>query len=173
VKLSRGGKIVLAQVEACVLVPYQDGKHLSIGFGHNSPELTVSHKITVKQAFELLAIDLVPREERVQSLLKGIVSQNQFDALVLLHYQSGNRYLPAAAHLVNYKEWGLIEEMWPLMAYDAQGVFMPGLQKRRRRELAIFSQAEYGPIWEPIKLWKGDPRKTKPEPYTIQPGDID
>jgi GH24 family phage-related lysozyme (muramidase) len=173
VKLSRSGKIVLAQVEACVLVPYQDGKHKSIFFGHNGEDAETIQPRTVKKAFEVLAEDLKPREERVLSLLKGVVPQHQFDALVLLHYQSGNRYMPAVAHLVNYKEWGLLEEMWPLMAYDAQGVFMPGLKKRRTREIAIFCNADYGDITAPIKLWTSDPRKTKPQPYVIQPGDLD
>jgi len=162
----------LAQVEACVLVPYQDGKHKSIFFGHNGEDAETIQPRTVRRAFEVLAEDLKPREERVLSLLKGLVPQHQFDALVLLHYQSGNRYMPAVVHLVNYKEWALLDEMWPLMAYDAQGVFMPGLQKRRRRELGIFSDGEYGDIRAPIKLWRDDPRKTKPEPYTITVEDL-
>jgi GH24 family phage-related lysozyme (muramidase) len=179
VKLSRGGKLVLAQVEACVLVPYKDGRHYSIGFGHNGPEVEAMGQITVAQAFELLAEDLKPREERVFSLLKPVVSQHKFDGFVLLHYQSGNRYLPAFAHLQNYGQEEFLEAIWPMAAYpagdqegDREGEFSEGLETRRKREMFIVFDGDYGDIRASIKLYRDNPRKTQPVPYRVTAKDL-
>jgi lysozyme len=172
VKLSPKGRRVLAQVEACVLSPYQDGKHHSIGFGHNGPEVGAMNPITVEKAFELLDEDLKPREARVAELLKKPVSQEQFDALVLLHYQSGNRYLPLAAHMINYGEMNALKRAWTTWAYSADGKKMKGLEARRKREKAIFFDGDYGPVEAPIKLWKASPRTTAPVPYEIKDTDL-
>ncbi len=171
-KLSDKGKRVLAQVEAAVLVPYQDGRHYSIGFGHNGPEVAAMGPITVQKAFEMLEEDLKPREARVDDLIKVPITQEQFDALVLLHYQSGNRYLPLAAHMINYGEMGALQRAWNTWSYAHGGKKMRGLETRRRREKAIFFDGDYGPVEAPIKLWKGNPRTTPFEPYEIKDSDI-
>jgi GH24 family phage-related lysozyme (muramidase) len=172
VKLSPKGRRVLAQVEACVLSPYQDGKHHSIGFGHNGPEVGAMNPITVEKAFELLDEDLKPREARVEELLKKPVTQEQFDALVLLHYQSGNRYLPLAAHMINYGEMAALQRAWTTWAYSADGKKMKGLETRRKREKDIFFKGDYGDAEAPIKLWKGNPRTTPFVPYEVKDADL-
>jgi GH24 family phage-related lysozyme (muramidase) len=172
VKLSDKGKRVLAQVEACVLTPYQDGKHHSIGFGHNGPEVAAMGPISVEKAFEMLEEDLKPREARINELIKKPITQEQFDALVLLHYQSGNRYLPLAAHMINYGEMGALKRAWNTWSYSAQGKKMSGLETRRQREKDIFFKGDYGPIDSPIKLWKGNPRTTPYAPYKIKDSDL-
>jgi lysozyme len=162
----------LAQVEACVLTPYQDGRHYSIGFGHNGPEVRAMGPITVPQAFEMLEEDLKPREQRVDDLVKAPLTQEQFDALVLLHYQSGNRYLPAVAALINAGEVEVLEQIWTLLAYDANNKHSRGLETRRKREKDIFFKKDYGPVEAPIKLWRRDPRRTAPEAYQIKDSDL-
>ena len=119
---------MLAQVEACVLAPYQDGKYHSIGFGHNGPEVEAMQPITVAKAFDMLKEDLKPREARVEELVKKPLTQEQFDALVLLHYQSGNRYLPLAAHMINYGELARFRRAWKTWSYSADGKKMKGLE---------------------------------------------
>jgi lysozyme len=172
VKLSDKGKRVLAQVEAAVLVPYQDGKHHSIGFGHNGPEVAAMGPITVQKAFEMLEEDLKPREARIEELIKKPITQEQFDALVLLHYQSGNRYLPLAAHMINYGETAALQRAWKTWSYSADGKKMKGLELRRQREKDIFFKGDYGPVEAPIKLWKGNPRQTSFEPYEVTEVDL-
>jgi lysozyme len=172
VRLSDNGKRVLAQVEACVLTPYPDGKYHSIGFGHNGPEVAAMGPITVPFAFEMLEEDLKPREKRVEDLVKVPMTQEQFDALVLLHYQSGNRYLPAVAALINAGEIEVLEKLWTLMAYDADNKHSKGLEIRRAREKEIFFRGDYGPLGAPIKVWKGNPRKTIPAAYHIKDSDL-
>lgn len=171
-RLSDNGKRVLAQVEACVLTPYPDGKYHSIGFGHNGPEVAAMGPITVPLAFEMLEQDLMPREQRVMNLVNKPLTQEQFDALVLLHYQSGNRYLPAVAALINAGEIEVLEQLWTLMAYDANNKHSRGLEIRRAREKEIFFRGDYGPVDAPIKLWKGSPRKTIPTAYHIKDSDL-
>jgi lysozyme len=174
-------KIFMGQCEAITLGPYQDGTHLSIGLGHNNPKLKKSKRITVPEAFRLFAEDLIPREQRVNSLLKREVPQHVFDALLSLHYQSGNRYMPAVVHLVNYDEMEVLKVMYPQCAYSApkevDGVRVPGewregLHNRRKDELEILLNGNYGDLTEPLKLWRGPP-VGKPEMYTLQPGDIE
>lgn len=162
----------MAQVEACVLVPYKDGAHNSIFFGHNGPDADLLQPRTVSKAFEVLREDLKPRRERIDSLIKIELSQHQSDALEIMHYQSGNRYLPAVAHLINYGEVELLEKMWPMMSYTAANEYSEGLKLRRQREAAIFFDGDYGDIEGPIKLWRGNPRTTKWEPYHIKDSDL-
>jgi lysozyme len=176
VKLSPNGRRVLAQVEACVLTPYQDGKHHSIGFGHNGPEVAAMNPITVPKAFEMLEQDLIPREELVKTLVKKPLTQEQFDALVVLTYQSGNRYLPAFAHLINAGQMKFLRKIWSFAAYEKgekeEGDFKPGLAIRRRRERDIFFKGNYGPVEAPIKLWDGNPRTMPFKPYDIKDADL-
>jgi lysozyme len=171
-KLSRKGRRVLAQVEACVLTPYKDGKYYSIGMGHNGPEVEAMGPITVPKAFDMLEEDLKPREARVAELIKKPISQEQFDALVLLHYQSGNRYLPLAAHMINYGEMGALQRAWKTWSYSAEGKKMKGLELRRQREKDLFFKGDYGPVEAPIKLWRGNPRQTPFEPYEVTEVDL-
>jgi hypothetical protein len=142
-----------------------------------------SKRITVKKAFQLFAEDLIPREQRINALLKRDVGQHMFDMLLSLHYQSGNRYMPAVVHLVNYGEMKVLEAMYPHCAYsapsdkDKDGVLEPGewrdgLHERRKDEWLIGTQGDYGDLTVPLKLWRGPP-EGKPEMYTLQPGDIE
>jgi lysozyme len=172
VKLSDKGKRVLAQVEACVLVPYKDGAHNSIFFGHNGPDADTLRPRTVKKAFEVLEQDLKSREQRVDNLVKVPLTQEQFDALVLLHYQSGNRYLPKAAAMINSGDTAGLKKAWTTWAHSAGGTWMKGLETRRKREKEIFFNSDYGPVEAPIKLWRGNPRQTPFEPYEIKDADL-
>jgi GH24 family phage-related lysozyme (muramidase) len=182
-RASREIKIVMAQFEAITLGPYQDGTHLSIGLGHNNPKLKKSSRTTVKKAFKQFAEDLIPREQRVNALLKVPVSQQIFDMLLSLHYQSGNRYMPAAAHLVNYNEHACIQQIYPFFAYtagkdkDEDGILEPGewrdgLHERRKIELKIGYEGDYGDLDAPLKMWDGPPVGPS-TPYYLKPGDID
>jgi GH24 family phage-related lysozyme (muramidase) len=152
----------IAQREACVLVAYQDGEHMSIGFGHNDPKLRSGHQISVLGAIENLKKDIVLREPAVSKALGNAkVSDDQFSALVSLYYQGGSDGLKAVcAHVKNGNLRAASEEF---LRWDknAAGKRLAGLAKRRLMEKAIFDRCDYGDLTT-IKVWHGDPRKTDP-----------
>ncbi len=171
--MSRNGILFIARREALVLVAYQDGPHKSIGFGHNNPALVDGDTITAKAAFELLKQDVAAREERVSSLLKQPVTQHQFDAIMSLHYQSGNRYMPAMVALVNAKEFAVAASFFPLCNRNLAGDELEGLRKRRLLEQKVFLDADYGgdDLFN-IPMWHGNPKETPRETYVVQPDDL-
>ncbi|MCJ2019590.1 lysozyme [Methylobacterium sp. E-065] len=168
---SRNGVLFIACREALVLTAYPDGPHPSIGFGHNSAALKIGDKIEVADAFRLLRDDLAKWEDGVNRALKAPVSQHKFDALVSLHHQSGNRYMPAVAALCNAKEFDVAAALFPLCDRNLAGEQKDGLRKRRILESAVFSAGDYGAL-DPIPYWPGDPSTTARQQYHLQPGDI-
>jgi len=170
-KTSRNGILFIARREALVLVAYQDGVHRSIGFGSNSETLKEGDTITVKGAFALLRKDIEEREKRIEGLLKRSLKTHQWDALMSLHYQSGNRYLPAIAALLNAKQDVTALELWLLCDRNLAGQRLDGLHKRRVLEVKLFQNGEYGEL-SPIPFWRGNPRSTKREEYEVRDADL-
>ena len=138
----------------------------------DEPDAVAKLSRLIRLHFEMLEEDLRPREQRVEDLVKKPLTKEQFDAQVLMHYQSGNRYLPAVAALINAGEVEVLEKLWTLMAYDANNKLSRGLEIRRAREKEIFFHGDYGPVEAPIKVWKGNPRKTAPMAYHIKDSDL-
>jgi lysozyme len=163
---SRDGLLFIARREGLVLVAYQDGPHMSIGFGSNDPLLTLQDTITPAEAFIRLKRDIAPREQYVASLLRMPIKQHQFDAMVSLHYQSGTRFVPAVAALVKANQFDVAAKTFPLFDFG-----IPGIHKRRLLEQNMFQFGDYGDL-STIPMWRGDPRKTPQETYTVQPEDL-
>src|SRR5688572_23650590 len=139
-KTSLLGALFIAKREALVLVPYQDGTHVSIGFGRNNPQ-PVPERITPKQAVRWLLEDIQEREGAVRRSLSKPVTQNQFDALVSAYYQGGNRNLHPLAQAINDNEHlKTAIEMFPLLNTNKAGEPKPGLTKRRLLEQAVFTK---------------------------------
>ena len=168
---SREGILFIGCREALVLTAYQDGPHCSIGFGHNDPHLRIGDKIGVPHAFILLRSDVAARELSLDKQLQVDVSQNQFDALVSLHYQSGNRYLPDMLSHINKGDFEAAADFFPQCDRNLAGEESSGLRKRRFLEQAVFVHGEYGPL-DPIPYWPDNPRTTRMQQYALQPGDI-
>lgn len=159
------GKCFIARHEACVLVPYQDGAHLSQGYGHNDPALKPdSPAITFEQAWEWLDADLVPREKVILRWLKVPVEQHQLEALVSGYYQSGSK-MQRVVELINLDHADEAVALW-LTFNRNQGKFSDGLAERRHQERRLFRKADYGDEAKPapkLKLWRGNPSTTAPE----------
>jgi lysozyme len=181
--VSRNGVLFIANREALVLTSYQDGPHCSIGFGSNSPALRVGDKITAKDAFRLLRKDVAKREPGLNARIRVPLTQQQYDALFSLHYQSGNRYMPVQPRetgderpdilrLINSGKMDEAAAAWPDCDANLAGVHIPGLRKRRTLEQAVFVSGDYGQL-DVIPYWPGDPRTTKMQQYHLQPGDLD
>lgn len=168
---SRKGLLFIAAREALVLSAYQDGEHMSIGFGSNDPKLKPGDTITVKEAFERLRRDVTPRAEQVNKRLMVRVLQHEFDALFSCYYQSGTDALEEIAAAVNVKDRPSIARAYLNHDTNAKGIPLDGLLKRRARELCLHLTGEYGDIGR-IPFWRGDPKKTPMSTYELQPGDI-
>lgn len=164
-KTSILGMLFIARREALVLVPYQDGTHVSVGFGRNNPQ-PVPERITAQQAVRWLMEDIRSREPIVNKTLKAEVTQNQFDALLSAYYQGGTRNLNPLAELINAGDSDGAAELFPSLDTNRAGESKPGLRKRRVLEQAIFRDADYGQLL-PLPLWEGDPHSTKPVDYWL------
>lgn len=159
---SRLGLLFIAKAEACVLTAYQDGEHMSIGFGHNDPDLKEGDKITVKQAFALLKSDVKKREPELNRILKfKNIPQHEYDALMSLLFNRGVKATKEVFESKNFKTWGV----------NKAGRAMPGIQRRRNAEQIIHDRAEYGDIGS-ILLWHGNPRTTQAENYLVTEEDL-
>lgn len=156
---------VLCTEEACVLVPYPDGPHLSVGFGHNDARLKLTDPpITVKRAIEMLREDLKSREADINRMLRfdaGARGQRVFDALLDAYYNKGNQVRPVIELFNRGQETDAIEHLRTINK-NAAGEYKAGLARRREREIGIWLHGDYGDI-STMKLWRGDPHKTRPE----------
>jgi lysozyme len=175
-KTSRDGIFFIAGREALVLVAYEAGEHedgtprYSIGFGHSGAKK--GDKITPKEAWRLLLQDVRTRERIIKNILKKPVTQHQFDAIVSAYYQGGNRNLLPLASVVNAGQADQIPEVLPLLDTNLKGEHIPGLKKRREAEAKIAKDSDYGVLF-PIKMWRGNPRKTASAEYYAPGDDID
>lgn len=172
-EVSRDGILFHARREGLALGAYQDGKHMSIGFGSNKPGLRQGDTITVPEAFKDLVQNIRDRERLLNVLLKVDVKQHQYDALSSLLYQAGRDDLEPVVKLVNA---GKIEEAAKeFLEHDvnAKGEHLPGLLARRFREANLFYTGEYGDI-NPIPYWRGNPRAAgvKQERYHVTEKDL-
>lgn len=164
--------------EALVTVAYQDGAHCSDGFGNNDPKLKPGDPITVEAAFAQLKLNVQARADVVNRMLDVDVTQNQFDALVDLYYQNGNKPdklgrpgFRTMMQLVNAGDFDAAHDYFEELHFNSFGQPSDGLKKRRKLEQAVFKDADYGDLTSVLR-WDGDPRKTKPTVYHFQPEDL-
>lgn len=93
-KTSKNGVKFIAQWEGLYLNTYKDvAGVLTIGYGHTSaagsPKVVPGMSITKSQAENILANDLGKVEADVNRLVTVKLTQNQFDALVSFHFNTG------------------------------------------------------------------------------------
>lgn len=161
--LSDKGKSLLEQIETLRLKPYDDqtGKEITawikgatIGYGHlilAAEWNTYKDGITSSDADKLFAKDLAPFAATVQSDIKVWLTQNQFDALVMLAYNIGatNFAGSAVVTLINNPKpttgYADLETAWKVWR-KSQGKVMKGLENRRQCEWNVYSQGIY-------KMW--------------------
>jgi len=158
--MSEDGINLLKSVETLRLQTYDDqtGEDISswvegatIGYGHliaRSEWDIYRNGITEPQADALFAGDLEPFEAAVNNGVTADITQNQFDACVILAFNIGtNGFLTSSAlKLVNdpnaITPYDNLEAAWK--AWDkSQGKVSRGLQNRRNAEWKIYSQGVY------------------------------
>lgn len=172
-EVSRNGILFHGRREGLALGAYQDGKHMSIGFGSNKPGLRQGDTIGVPEAFKDLVQNIRDRERLLNTLLKVDVKQHQYDALSSLLYQAGRDDLEPVVALVNKGEIEEAAKEFIKHDVNAKGEHLPGLLARRFREANLFYTGEYGDI-NPIPYWQGNPRAAgvKQNWYTVTEKDI-
>lgn len=157
---SDAGLNLLKSVESLSLQPYDDqtGKvtgiwvpGATIGYGHL---ITQNQWDTYKDGFDqsdadaLLVHDVTPSVNAVQNSITAQVTQNEFDAMVMLAFNIGVTAFATSSvvKLINNpnatSSFPSLEAAWK--AWDrSQGKVMPGLDNRRNSEWKVYSQSIY------------------------------
>lgn len=152
-KTSSTGRKLIEEFEGCILGAYDDdndhivplGGHsrgtLTIGYGHTSaagaPKVFVGQTITKSQADLILTSDLGPVERDVARLVHVPITQNQFDALVSFHFNTGALGKSGVLVHLNKKDFqGAADAL--LQWTHANGRVMSGLVRRRQDERKLF-----------------------------------
>lgn len=156
-KTSPNGRKLIEKFEGLILQAYDDatdhivpvgGKAagtLTIGYGHTSaagaPVVTPGMVITQAQADTYLANDLAKVEADVNRLVKVPVTQNQYDALVSFHYNTGALGKSSLLTALNKKDYDGAASKFMLYTngrVNGQLVQMAGLVRRRTAEKQLF-----------------------------------
>lgn len=163
-KTSPKGRKLIERYEGLILGAYDDlrgdrivqpGERvagtLTIGYGHTtaagSPKVFIGQRITREQADQILASDLVKVERDVERLVKVPLTQNQFDALVSFHFNTGALGKSSALKLLNQKKYK--EAADALTLYNkSKGATLQGLVRRRNEERKLFLTPDSQPVHE-------------------------
>lgn len=151
------GRNLIESFEGCILQAYDDyNDHvvkqgdavhgtLTIGFGHTSvagpPDVYVGQIITRLEADTILSSDLGKCEKEVTGYVKVPLTQNQFDALVSFHFNTGALGHSSVLTLLNQGDYKNAAEH--LLLYDKEHVrdkliTVSGLLRRREAEQKLF-----------------------------------
>jgi len=180
------GKCFIALQEACVLVPYVDGKFkegprkgqlkYSNGYGNSDPALGPdSPPTTPEEAWAELGRDIEERQRDIIRWLDVEPTETELSALVSGYYQLGSKmkYVTNLINTKNPKDGKPSKNeacgVWSIYNRDGHGEFSAGLLNRRRMEIRLFQKGDYQLLvpdtFKPaqLKFWRTDPNTTKPE----------
>lgn len=141
-RTSSNGRRFIEQFEGLSLKAYDDGTGVvTIGYGHTSaagaPKVYKGQTITKEQADAILASDLGKVETQVSNLVHVPLNQNQFDALVSFHFNTGALGRSTALRKLNQGDYNGCASA--LLAYNrAGGSVLSGLTRRREAERRLF-----------------------------------
>lgn len=142
-KTSHKGIALIKEFEGLRLKAYKcPGGVWTIGYGHTAgvkPGMVISKA----QAEEYLMADLIASEKYLNSLGLAL-DQNQFDALISLIYNIGIGNFQKSTLLrkarVNPNDNSIMDEF--LKWVYSKGRVLPGLQRRRLREMKLYFSNE-------------------------------
>lgn len=138
--MSPAGLAMLMQLEGFSATPYADYKGQSIGFGHLIKAGESYSSISQEQGAELLRSDVAWAERAVMASVSARLTQEQFDALVSLCYNIGDRAFRRSTlvSLLNQGDYGGAAEQFSRWVY-AGGAVNGTLIARRAQETALFA----------------------------------
>ena len=139
---SPDGRKFIEQFEGLFLHTYNDGVGVAtIGYGHTSaagpPAVYYGMVITQAQADQFLAADLASVEADVNRLVTVPINQNQFDALVSFHFNTGALGRSNVLRAVNAKMFDAVPGDLAMWCHGG-GHVMAGLVRRRAAEGKMF-----------------------------------
>ena len=139
-KISENGINLIKDFEGCKLQAYDDGTGVyTIGYGHIRG---VKKGQTIPQSLAdyYLQEDIIRYENGVNDLVKVVLNQNQFDALVSFSFNLGVGALETSTLLKELNLGNIIKEEYFTRWSYAGGVQLLGLVKRRKKEYQLFMQ---------------------------------
>ena len=144
-KLSDNGFNLLAELEGVVLHPYKDPAGIpTIGIGstyyEDGTKVTMKDKAITKERAIQLAKNVVKSfEARVNKSIVVPMTQNQFDAMVLLCYNIGESGFARSSVVKNFNAGNLQKAADSFLLWNkAGGVVSKGLTNRREKERELF-----------------------------------
>lgn len=159
-QMSDKGMDLLRSIEELRLQPYDDqtGKEISawvtgatIGYGHlisRNEWDTYKNGLDIMEAKALFEQDLLPYVQTVNTEVTSGISQNQFDALVILTFNIGRNAFKSSSVLKMINDpsantgYTNLEAAWKAWN-KSQGKKMQGLVNRRNAEWDIYSMNIY------------------------------
>ena len=122
----------------------------TVGYGHTGDDVTPGMVITEDRANKMLRRDLVKFEQGVDLLITVPLNQQQFDALVSFAFNCGLGALEESTlrkRLNNKEDPNKVAQEELPKWVKGDGVVLPGLVERRKKEVELFtSGAELKPI---------------------------
>ncbi len=190
-QLSRKGALFVIRREALVTVAYPDGEpwedgpeagqpRMSIYCGHQSRAVKPGDHGTIADAFATFEEDIEPRVDHLNKIIKVDVTQQIFDALFSLTYQSGNRYTmfdprfkgPFVVETLNRAGSVVASALLPACDENKAGVKLGGLHKRRLLEQKIWRDGDYGDL-STIPVWTSAPHgRPADDVYVVTGGEF-
>jgi lysozyme len=143
-RVSPDGIVAIKGFEGFSSVAYPDpgsadGNPWTIGYGSTGPDIVPGMTITEPQAVDRLRADLVKFEKGVESLVTVPLTQGQFDACVSLVYNIGLQAFKNSTLLRKLNRGAYSSVPTEILRWDKNdGKTMPGLTKRRKREVQMW-----------------------------------
>lgn len=144
-KLSDNGFTLLGELEGIVLRPYKDSVGIpTIGIGSTYYEDGTKVKMTDKAITKERAIQLAKNvvksfEEQVNKSILLPMTQNQFDAMVLLCYNIGKSGFARSSVVRNFNLGNIQKAADSFLLWNkAGGKVVKGLVNRRNKERSLF-----------------------------------
>ena len=144
-QLSTNGFNLLAELEGVVLNPYKDSVGIpTIGIGstyyEDGTKVTMKDKAITKERAIQLAKNVVKSfEARVNEVILLPMTQNQFDAMVLLCYNIGESGFARSSVVRNFNAGNLQKAADSFLLWNkAGGKVSKGLTNRRQKERNLF-----------------------------------
>lgn len=164
-KTSNWGRKFIERFEGLYLHTYDDGTGvLTIGYGHTTaagpPSVRKGQTITPEDADKILSSDLARVESDVNRLVKVPLTQNQFDALVSFHFNTGGLGRSTLLQKLNAGDYASVPT--ELSKWNrGGGRVMAGLVTRRTEEGKLFNKKSTPTTIPPVVVQKPTPDAPK------------
>ena len=138
-RTSPAGIALIKLFEGCKLRAYRCPAGVwTIGYGHTGSDVHPGLIVSQDRADDLLVLDLIRFEKAVAKAVAVPLSQNQFDALVALTYNTGPAPLTATlGRVLNARRYNDVPAQF-MRWTRAGGKELKGLVRRRRAECALW-----------------------------------